>query len=106
MKTYDASADIYSFGVTAYFIMTGLEPFQILTNPIQILMAIRKGFFVSGYNEWRRVGISQYEILLPSGERLNDRDFLEMIERCLSLQPKNRPSPDQLVKFLEMKIVT
>ncbi|KAJ3281454.1 hypothetical protein HDU79_010746, partial [Rhizoclosmatium sp. JEL0117] len=76
--------DVYSFGVTMYFIMTGLWPFEGETvHPPQIIV-----FWVQENKRPHRCGLPNYE---RKADNMADRDWI-MIQKCWSQNEGDRPN--------------
>lgn len=78
MKPYDPKkADIFSVGVTFFFLVTGTFPWD-LSNSIDLCKSVL--------------------FKKPRLEYINDRDLFQIISECLSYDPKKRPTVDELLK--------
>jgi serine/threonine-protein kinase len=69
----DARSDIYSIGVVAYYLLTGVAPFD-QANPMQVMMA---------HTRDEPVPPAQHDANIPS-------DLEEIVLRCLEKDPDHR----------------
>ena len=81
-KTYTQSADIYSFGILAYEILSGLPPYHNLPHDEFLALKICQGL--------RPKFNMKIPLLL---ERL--------IDQCLDADPLNRPTADKLASIVD-----
>lgn len=83
------AADVYSFGVTAFYILHRgkINPWAAFgpARAVQLILYVQKGFFAGGFNP----PLSQ------------SHPFSNLIEQCLSLDPEQRPTIDQVVSALD-----
>lgn len=79
-KEFDAKADVYSYSLIAYKIITGLDPFVEGPNYLQI-QNILKG---------KRPDLSS----------IKDKNWNKFLQKCWSKNPKDRPSFDQIIQTL------
>ena len=80
----DARSDIYSLGITAYFLLTGHTPFEG-TNPLQVLIAHAR------------------DVVPPPSERQPGipADLEQIVLKCLAKEPADRyPDAESLEKAL------
>lgn len=79
-RSVDSKADVYSYSMIAYRILTGIKPAVEGNSYMQMKNAI-KG---------RRPDLSIIE----------DKDIKNLLQKCFSKNPKNRPSFDEIIDFL------
>ena len=84
-------SDCYALGMVILEVLSGEAPFRVYSNPIVIQKVM----------EGERPGRPQGE----KGPRFTD-DLWEMLERCWSPQPKDRPTIDAVLKLLEQVSTT
>ncbi len=79
------AVDIYSFGVTAFYLLNRgrVEPWAgfLPSRAVQLILYAQKGFFAGGFNP----------------ELPHSHQFSVLIKQCLTLNPAERPSIDDLV---------
>jgi len=82
-KTYTQSADIYSFGILACEILSGLPPYHNLSHDEFLAFKICQG-------------------LRPKFDNIKVPLLLEnLIDQCLDANPLNRPTADQLINMFD-----
>ena len=74
---YDNKTDVYSFGIVVYFIFVGNLPDQSIKDKI-----------------------NQKPIQLPKESRSISKVCIDMMSKCLSLNPNDRPSFIEILEFL------
>lgn len=77
-KPYDTSADVYSFGMIVYHLVTGSMPYAGYTAP-ELMKAIIHG-------------------IKPSLPFDTSRNLVQLIDMCISYDPLQRPKLEDLVK--------
>ncbi|SOB74431.1 serine/threonine protein kinase [Cedratvirus lausannensis] len=80
-KKYNEKADVYSFGIVMWEVLTRSTPYPN-KNPFNLGIEVIKG---------ERPQIPQDNV---------DASFVEFMQRCWSEKPKDRPSMDKVVMFL------
>ena len=85
-KPYDSKSDIWALGVLIYEMMTFKMPFNASSLP-SLSLKIIKGY---------------YQAPPPS----YSKDLIELVKKCLSLEPNNRPSAESILKlpFIQKRI--
>ncbi|OHS97389.1 hypothetical protein TRFO_36394 [Tritrichomonas foetus] len=78
---YDFKVDVYAFGMIVYEILTSLEPFPDINNPMELGMKICNGE-------------------RPSYPENFSPIFTTLIDRCLAQYPAHRPTFDDIVEYL------
>ena len=91
-QSYSFQADIYSFGIVLYFLLSGLDPFARSKSNIYMIMGIKRGFFDSGMQEY-------WDETFLSGEKVC-AEINQLIQRMLHLDPVNRPLANQIIDIL------
>src|SRR5436190_20395233 len=82
-KTYTKSADIYSFGILAYEILSGLQPYHDLPHDEFLTLKICQG-------------------LRPKFNNVKVPLLLEnLIDQCLDADPLKRPTANRLVSIIK-----
>lgn len=84
-KQYEKGADVYSFGILLWVILTQEMPYSHLEHPWQIANMVLEG---------KRLPI-------PSSAPMT---VAELINKCWSQSPNDRPAVDQVVKELSLII--
>lgn len=79
-KDFDNKADVYSYGLVAYKLITGLDPF-VEGPPYMQIANILKG---------KRPDVSM----------IKDKNWKNFLQKCWSKNPKERPTFDQLIQNL------
>jgi hypothetical protein len=75
---YDASCDMWSVGVILYILLCGFPPFYA-EGEAELIAKVRSG---------------RYQFTSPYWDEMSD-DAKDLISRCLSVDPSNRPSPTE-----------
>lgn len=76
-EDYDYKTDVYSFGIVVYFLFVGSLPKQNLRDKL-----IGK------------------EMEMPKPSQSISKCCIELISKCLSFKPSERPSFDEILKFI------
>jgi serine/threonine protein kinase len=84
-KPYTQAADIYSFGMIMYFVATGRQPFSNCAHDEILVLDICKGI---------RPEINDQEVV--------PKCYMDLMKRCLDLNPDNRPKATEIVKLIEL----
>jgi serine/threonine protein kinase len=92
-QSYSFQADIYSFGIVLYFLLSGLDPFARAKSNIYVIIGIRRGFFESGLQEY-------WDERFLSGEDVCP-EIIHLIHTMLDLNPLNRPFANQIKGILD-----
>lgn len=74
---YDSKTDVYSFGVVVYYIFTGKLPNQTFRDKMKLK-----------------------PISLPKESESISKVCIELMKRCLSIKPKDRPTFSEILDFL------
>lgn len=74
---YDSKTDVYSFGVVLYFIFVESMPHQTMKEKA-----------------------TGKPVPLPKESESISKCCIELMSRCLSIDPKQRPSFDEILKYL------
>ena len=85
-KPYDSKSDIWALGVLLYEMMTFKMPFNANSLP-SLSLKIIKGYY-------------------PSPPTSYSKDLIDLVNKCLTLDPKNRPSAENILKlpFIKKRI--
>jgi serine/threonine protein kinase len=81
-KPYTQAADIYSFGMVMYFVATGRQPFDNCAHDYNLVVDICKG---------DRPELNEPEV---------PKSYIDLMKKCLDLNPTNRPSVTVLYQLL------
>jgi serine/threonine protein kinase len=81
-KPYTQAADIYSFGMIMYFVVTGRQPFDNCAHNYNLIVDICKGV---------RPELNELEA---------PKSYINLMEKCLDLNPNNRPNVNELCQSL------
>ncbi|EXX50811.1 Cdc15p [Rhizophagus irregularis DAOM 197198w] len=81
-KNYTKAADIYSFGIVMYEIISGLPPYHNLSHDENLAMRICLGL----RPRFNNIKVPQL--------------IVHLIKRCLDANPLNRPTTDEIEKIL------
>lgn len=92
--SYSFQADIYSFGIVLYFLLSGLDPFARAKSNIYIIIGIKKGFFDSGLQECWSGKFLSGEVVCS--------EIIQFITSMLDLNSLNRPFAHQLIEKLNI----
>lgn len=79
--TYGFKVDVYAFGMMAYELLTGIEPFHDVKNPAGIPQKVLKG-------------------TRPNIPSFIQKPFKELITSCWAQDPDDRPNFDEIVEGL------
>ena len=88
---YDASIDVFSFGVVSIFTLTQAFPCQLLAP------TYREGRRLMGRTELER---REHYMRMIYSQLREQHPLLQMMERCLDF-PENRPSIGEVLRLLE-----
>ena len=78
-KPYDSKSDIWALGVLLYEMMTFKMPFNATSLP-SLSLKIIKGYY-------------------PSPPTSYSKDLIDLVKKCLNLDPKKRPSAENILKL-------
>lgn len=92
--SYSFQADIYSFGIVLFFLLSGLDPFARSKSNIYMIIGIKRGFFESGMQEY-------WDEKFLSGEQVCP-EIRELVCKMLDLNPVNRPFAHQIIDTLNL----
>ncbi|RIA98327.1 kinase-like domain-containing protein [Glomus cerebriforme] len=82
--SYTQAADIYSFGMIMYFIATGKQPFENLAHDQYLALNICHGI--------------KPELSEPEAPKW----YIDLMKKCLDLNPTNRPNVEELSTFFDI----
>ncbi|RGB29252.1 kinase-like domain-containing protein, partial [Rhizophagus diaphanus] len=83
-KPYTQAADVYSFGMVMYFIITGRQPFENRAHDQQLVLSICNGI--------------RPEILeIPE---LKSNWYIDLMKKCWDPNPENRPNVESIGTIL------
>ncbi|POG59121.1 kinase-like domain-containing protein [Rhizophagus irregularis DAOM 181602=DAOM 197198] len=83
-KPYTQAADVYSFGMVMYFIITGRQPFENRAHDHQLVLSICNGI--------------RPEILeIPE---LKSNWYIDLMKKCWDQNPENRPNVESIGTIL------
>ncbi|RIA86511.1 kinase-like domain-containing protein [Glomus cerebriforme] len=85
-QNYTKAADIYSFGIIMYEIISGLPPYHDISHDKNLAMEICQG-------------------LRPRFNFEVPRMIIHLIKRCLDANPLNRPTANEIKKILSIWVV-
>ncbi|RIA86160.1 kinase-like domain-containing protein [Glomus cerebriforme] len=80
-QNYTKAADIYSFGIIMYEVMSGLPPYHDVSHDENLTMKICQGLR------------PRFNIKIP-------QDIVHLIKRCLDANPLNRPTAERIKETL------
>ena len=85
-KPYDSKSDIWALGVLLYEMMTFKMPFNASSLP-SLSLKIIKGYY-------------------PSPPTSYSKDLIDLVKKCLNLDPKKRPSVENILRlpFIKKRI--
>ncbi|RGB29904.1 kinase-like domain-containing protein [Rhizophagus diaphanus] len=81
---YTQAADIYSFGMIMYFVVTGKQPFEDRAHDHNLAKDIFKG------------------IRPEINEPLAPKCYIDLMERCWDLNQYNRPNTTEVFEFISL----
>jgi serine/threonine protein kinase len=100
---YSFPVDMYSIGVILYTVIAQCEPFPNCTSSLQMLMAIKRGFFQTenqtAIMRWKNPDPADGAWQFSSGEMV-PREYVSLVFDLVSTDPEARPSASNLVERL------
>src|SRR6266496_678041 len=82
--TYTQAADIYSFGMIMYYIVTGIQPFASRAHDYHLANDIFKGI---------RPEINEQEI---------PKYYIDLMRKCWDSNPENRPKSAEILELISL----
>ncbi|GBC01078.1 hypothetical protein RclHR1_04060006 [Rhizophagus clarus] len=86
-KTYTKAADIYSFGMIMYFIITGRQPFENCAHDEILALKICRGIRPE----------------IPEISELKSNWYINLMKKCWDSNPDNRPNIESISTILDDK---
>jgi serine/threonine protein kinase len=83
-KSYTQAADIYSFGMVMYFIITGRQPFENCAHDYELALNICNGVRPE----------------IPEMPELKSNLFIDLMKKCWDSNPDNRPNVESISTIL------
>ena len=102
-ESYTFSIDIYALGVLIFCIISGNQPFKRFTSNVQILLAIKRGFFNTDnqalVSKWKNPDPSDGQWQFPNGEHVPEY-LRNLVFQMTNLKQHNRPSASSALDYL------
>jgi serine/threonine protein kinase len=86
-NSYTQAADIYSFGMVIYFILTGRQPFENCAHDHELALNICNGIRPE----------------IPEIPELKSNLYIDLIKKCWDSNPNNRPNVELISIILDEK---
>jgi serine/threonine protein kinase len=86
-KPYTQAADIYSFGMVIYFIITGRQPFENCAHDQELALNICNGIRPE----------------IPEIPELKSNLYIDLMKKCWDSNPDNRPNVELISTILDKK---
>ncbi|CAB5347940.1 unnamed protein product [Rhizophagus irregularis] len=83
-KPYTQAADIYSFGMVMYFIITGRQPFDDCAHDNNLVLQICSGIRPE----------------IPEIPELKSNQYIDLMKKCWDSNPDNRPNAELISNML------
>ncbi|POG63427.1 kinase-like domain-containing protein, partial [Rhizophagus irregularis DAOM 181602=DAOM 197198] len=84
-KPYTQAADIYSFGMVMYYIITGRQPFDDCAHDEKLALQICSGIRPE----------------IPEIPELKSNRYIDLMKKCWDLNPDNRPNVELISSVLD-----
>ena len=93
-ESYSFSVDIYALGVLLFTIISGNQPFKRLKSNVQIILAIKRGFFNANNQslvpKWKYPDPSEGHWQFPNGEHV-PQFYVDLIRSMANTDQRERP---------------
>lgn len=100
---YTPSIDVFAYGATLFSLISLHQPFYRVSNPVQLLLLVKKGFFESNMNDWPIESNFERPCYFHTSIMV-DEQLMKFVERCVSKNPLDRPLPSDLVEFFSLRL--